>query len=263
MDDGYAPGSKDFRERTLGADWSLARMKAATNQEFAEAFLGAVGASPPVKDVTVLSQVARFSSTELVVSYTSVGGQDPGPRQRTLNLMQSNDCWTVEMPNEAWHRLEEAVVPLKATRPNDAPARVGPSSVALRLTQASFTEAPGMVEARQKGVAGPQGRVWLSESPVITEADVESAIPGSDCEASAVGPDVPSVLLTFSKDGADRLRRWSTANMGKHLAVTVRGEPLVVAKVAGILGNRLSLCLRDASMASAHELARQLMGWQQ
>lgn len=44
------------------------------------------------------------------------------------------------------------------------------------------------------------------------------------------------MLLTFTDEGAERLKLWSSANMGQMLAVTVGDEPIVVAKVAGILG---------------------------
>ncbi|MDQ0086599.1 hypothetical protein J2W35_006986 [Variovorax boronicumulans] len=70
------------------------------------------------------------------------------------------------------------------------------------------------------------------------------------------------MLLIFTDEGAERLKSWSSAHMGQVLAVTVGDEPLVVAKVAGILGKKLSMCLKEARMEEANLLARQLMGWQ-
>jgi hypothetical protein len=262
MDDQYSPGSKDFRERRLGPDWTFARLKAATNKEFAEAFFAAEGSTTRVKDVAVLGHTSRSFGDEIVVGYTVIDGPNPGPKQRILNVRQTNSCWTVEVPQEAWHHLDEIAVQLKATRANAPPARLGPSSISLRVKQASFTEVPGMNEARQRGVAGPHGRVWLSTEFVLSETDVESATAASGCNVTTQGLEEPTVLLTFTDEGAERLRRWSSANMGRVLAVTVGDEPIVVAKVAGVLGKKLSMCLKQAQMSEANLMARQLMGWQ-
>lgn len=262
MDDQYAPGSKAFRERSLGVDWTFARLKAATDREFAAVFLAAEGSSTRVKDVAVLSHTSQSLGDEIVVGYTTIGGPSPGRRQRILSVRQMPPCWTVEMPQEAWLRLDEIAGQLKSTRANVPPARVGPSSVSLQVKLASFTEIPGMEEARQRGVAGPSGRVWLSKEFVLSELDIESAMASSDCNVTAQGLEDPSVLLTFTDEGAERLKRWSSTNMGQVLAVTVGDEPIVVAKVAGILGKKLSMCLKEARMDEANLMARQLMGWQ-
>lgn len=262
MDDQYSPGSKAFRERRLGVDWTFARLKAATDREFAAAFLTAEGSSARVKDVVILSRAPQWFGDEIVVGYTTIGGPSPGRRQRILTVKQTNACWTVEMPQEAWLRLDEIADQLKATRTNLPPARLGPSSVSLQVKLASYTEVPGMEEARQRGVAGPYGRVWLSKESVLSDVDIESATAGSDCNVTTQELEEPSVLLTFTDEGAERLKRWSSVNLGQVLAVTVGGEPVVVAKVAGILGKKLSMCLKEARMDEANLMARQLMGWQ-
>lgn len=263
MDDEYSPGSKALRERRLGADWTFARLQAATDREFAAAFMTAGNLSASVKDVKVLSHTSsRVFGDEVVIGYTVTGGSDIGRRQRVLTVREANTCWMVDMPQEAWLRIDEIANQLKATRPGVPAARLGPSSVSLQVKLASYRELPGMVEARQRGMADPQGRVWLSKEFVLSEADVESATAGSDCSVTTRGLEEPSVQLTFTDEGAEKLRLWSSANMGQLLAVTVDDEPLVVAKVAAVLGKKLSMCLGKARMNEADIMARQLMGWQ-
>lgn len=262
MDDQYSPGSKAFRERRLGVDWTFARLKAATDREFATAFLTAEGPSTRVKDVVILSRAPQWFGEEIVVGYTTIGESNPGRKQRILTVKKTNACWTVEMPQEAWLRLDQIADQLKATRANLPSIRLGPSSVSLQVKLASYIEVPGMEEAHQKGVAGPHGRVWLSKESILSDVDLESATAGSDCNVTTQGLEEPSVLLIFTDEGAERLKRWSSAHMGQVLAVTVGDEPLVVAKVAGILGKKLSMCLKEARMEEANLLARQLMGWQ-
>lgn len=262
MDDQYSPGSREFRERTLGVDWSFARLKAATDREFAAAFMSAKSTSARVKDVAVLSHSSQWFGDEVVVGYTVVGGPSPGRRQRVLTVKSTDGCWTVEIPKEAWLQLDEVADQLKATRVNVPPTRGGPSSVSLKVMLASFTEASGMDEAQRRGVPGPYGRVWLSKEAILSEMDIESATSGSDCNVTSQGLEEPSVLLTFTDEGAERLKRWSSVHMGQTLAVTVEGEPIVVAKVAGVLGKKLSMCLSGADMDEANLMARQLMGWQ-
>lgn len=263
MDDRYSPASKTFRERRIGADWSLARMQAASDAELVSKYMTEGRPSDSVSGVSVLSHTTtRLFGDEVVVGYTVAGGAKPVRQQRILTLREQGGCWTADMPLEAWVRLDDAAKELKATR-SDAPlVRMGPPAASLKVTLASQTERSGMVEGHQRGVEGPYGRVWLSTDSILTEEDVESARASYDCNVTMMEVEEPSLLLTFTDAGADKLKRWSSSNMGQLLAISVDGEPLVVAKVAGVLGKKMSMCLRRARLEEAEVMAQRLMGWQ-
>lgn len=56
------------------------------------------------------------------------------------------------------------------------------------------------------------------------------------------------------------MRRWTEANLGSMLAVIVNESVVVYARVAGVLGDKLTMCLPNAALEEAQALAADLLG---
>lgn len=262
LEDRYAPASLARREKLLGSAFSSEKMRAMPDSEFVARYMGAGDSHGAVSDVQILSHASpRLTGDELVVGYTVNTGAARGRQQRILSARNEGDCWRVDMPLEAWVRLDEVGTALKATRTDLPLARKGPSTAAFQVVAASFSERPDMVQARRPGVASPSDKVWLAKSPILTETDVEGAKAGYSCDLSAMEPEQPGVHIFFSDAGAEKLKQWSSENMGQVLAVAVNGDALLVATVRGILGKQLMLCLEKSSLEDAVALSENLMGW--
>lgn len=262
LEDRYAPASQARREKVLGSSFSNEKMRLMTDSEFVASYMAAGDSRGSVSDVQVLSHASpSLGGDELVVGYTVKAGAARGRQQRILSTRKEGDCWWVDMPLEAWVRLDEVGTALKATRTDMPLTRKGPPTASLQVVPASFVERPDMVQARRPGIAGPSGTVWLAKSPILTEADIDGAKAGYSCDFSAMEPEQPGVHIFFTDAGAEQLKQWSSENMGKVLAVAVNGDALVVATVKGILGKQLMLCLEKSTLEEAVALSENLMGW--
>lgn len=266
MDARYSPDSEAFRERLLGPGWTAQRMAAATDKELVGQFLAggqALRRDWKVSNVRAIdSQRGLLDGREVTVSYqvdsASLGSST---QKRTFTAYPSGKCWLVQMPIESRARLDEIAQALKASRPQVDIAREGPARADWQLAPASYTQRPGMKELARRGEAGSSSSAWVdTAAALLTEKDLVGARAAWDCEASFAGPEDPAIWLTLSADGSNTLTEWTRSHHGAILAMVVNGQVAVIARVAGVLGTKLQMCLPGASLEQAQALANDLMG---
>lgn len=266
MDARYSPDSEAFRERLLGPGWTAQRMAAATDKELVGQFLAGgqtLRRDWKISNVRAIdSQRGLLDGREVTVSYqvdsASLGSST---QKRTFTAHTSGKCWLVQMPIESRARLDEIAQALKASRPQVDIARAGPARADWQLAPASYTPQPGMKELARRGEAGSSSSAWVdTAAALLTEKDLVGARAAWDCEASFAGPEDPAIWLTLSADGSNTLTEWTRAHQGAILAMVVNGQVAVIARVAGVLGAKLQMCLPGASLEQAQALANDLMG---
>lgn len=266
MDARYSPDSEAFRERLLGPGWTSQRMAAATDKELVGQFLA--GGQALRRDWEISKVRAIDSQRDLldgreVKVYYQVESPTLGnsTQKRTFTAHPSGKCWLVQMPIESRARLDEIAQALKASRPQVDIARAGPARADWLVAPASYTPKPGMKELARRGEAGSSSSAWVdTAAPLLTAKDLVGARAAWDCEASFAGPEDPAIWLTLSADGSNTLTEWTRAHHGAILAMVVNGQVAVIARVAGVLGSKLQMCLSGASLEQAQALANDLMG---
>lgn len=261
LDDRYSPDSREFRVRFLGAGWSVDRLTAASDRDLVGSYLAAGEErrrSWSVSEIQVEEPRRSYPGTlEVSVSYRLERLEGTTKQTRQFNVIKRAECWTIEVPIEAWVRTDQLAKILKESRDERGMTRSGPARATLRV-------APGGLEGEPRMQQFPdresKGMVWVDETPLLTESDLESASASWDCEPVGLGPEEPAVRLQFAEQSAKRLTDWSIGRLGRMLAVVVNGKVEVYARVSSRLGSKLSLCMRGGTLEEAQAIAADLMG---
>ncbi len=260
LDDRYSPMSAAFRDRLFSPESNLPRVRTLTDTEFVGQYLAAgqrQGAKVSVADISVVStRTDPHLGTEVTLRYLAKTSAGESVQQRTFSAGRSSGCWRLDVPVEAWARLDQLAKVFKEARPNYIPTHRR-SQVRLLVAPASDSAGPEMQQMRRRGERNSS--VWVSTTPLLTEAEIVGARASWDCEAG-LGPEDASVMVHFNDYGARKLKDWSERNMGSMLAVAVDGEVVTFAKVAGVLGGKLSMCLPGESLGDAERLADAISG---
>ena len=109
----------------------------------------------------------------------------------------------------------------EAVKSEPAPTLAPTPKARLELRLVGSGPGPGLSEMRDLGPSQP---VFVSSSPVITNADIAHARATRHAGAPAVG-------LAFTKRGADTLCDITSANIGKPMGVLVDGKLVNVATI--------------------------------
>jgi hypothetical protein len=261
VDDRYSPDSAQFRNRLLGSDWTQQRIATASDQELVGRFLTGgeqLRKGWRISEVRAIeSKRSYLSDREVTVSYQIETPTTTSTQRREFSAYLAGTCWVVQVPVEAWERVDRLAKILKESRLLVSAPREGPPRASLQVASASDTSRPGMRQLPRRGGASP---VWVDSTALLTGEQVTSAIASWDCEAVGLGPEEPAVRLTFSTEGAAAMRRWTEANRGSMRAVIVNESVVVYARVDGVLGNKLTMCLPSAALEEAQALAADLLG---
>lgn len=256
IDARYSPMSSPFREKLFGTEWTVDRLRTLPDAEFVGRYLAGgsqLRANATVDRFSVLGTTRdpRWGD-ELTVRYT-IGGSTQ-ERRFTAHLKAS--CWFIDVPDEAWARLGQLAQVFKDSRAEPAP-RQGPALLPFLAAAASTTARPGMREMKE--VSGRAGTVWVSSTPILTEANIAGAQAAWECDMGNDPEDV-ALRLRLDEAGAQALKTWSERHQGELLAVALNGEVITAARVRGVLGDKLSLCYRGVSLAQAEDVALRLRG---
>lgn len=264
MDDRYSADSAAFRQRWLGSEWSQERISRASDKELVGKYFVGDGRrqlSTRISEVlAVESRPVPFADREIVVAYVIEEAARKTAGRQEFSANQSGDCWFVQLTTEAWGRLEEVAAILKKSRKQVLIPRQGSSRIKLQVAAASSSEEAGM--QRMPGVDDAT-EVWVASTPLLTQNDVVGAAAAWDCDTGGWGAEEAAVSLTFSSKGADALIRWSEVNIDSMLAVVLDSQVVTVARVASVLGPRLSFCLPGKSLEEAQVIAADLVGARQ
>lgn len=260
LDDRYSPMSAAFRDRLFSPGSDLSQVRTLNDTEFVGQYLAAgqrQRAKMSVADISMVSsQIHPYLGTEVTLRYLAKTSAGESVQQRTFSAANSTGCWKLDVPVEAWARLEQLAKVFKGARPNYTPTH-GKSQVRVLVAPASNSPGPEMQQLQRRGERSSS--VWVSTTPLLTEADIVGARASWDCEAG-LGPEDASVMVHFDDYGTRRLKDWSERNMGSMLAVAVAGKVVTFAKVAGVLGSNLSMCLTGESLEDAEHLADAISG---
>lgn len=264
LDNRYSPDSAGLRERMLGAEWTLPRLRTASDAELVGRYLASgqqrrAGAS--ITDLKLLRrEPAGAGGERITVSYQVHGVGPSATQERTFSAAPSGGCWKLDVPVEAWARLDRVASILKAARPTTDLPREGPARACLHVAPASSGPRPGAQPIPLPAAGGAARKVWVDQAALLTQEDIQATSASWDCDAGP-GPEAAAVRIVFNDRAADTLVAWSERNVGAMLAVVVNGEALVFAKVAGRMDAKLSVCLpEDAPLEEAQALARDLRG---
>ncbi len=260
-DSRYSPDSDGFRTRAFGTDWNPDRFSREADASVVAQFLS--GGQEARKD-WVLSNLRVIGSRadpiqghQIEVTYEIATSRGKFEQRREFTAYQSDSCWKLDVPVEAWARIEHISKILKEGRaPLRPTVKAGPSALRLQVAEASATQFFG---ARELPLRGEARRVWMASKPLATESNVVVARAAWDCE-QGLGPEAPAVLIQFDTDGARRIEHWTRANLGKMLAVAIDDQVVVFARVAAPLKDRLSVCLTGSKLEDAEVLGARLMG---
>lgn len=261
LDDRYAPDSSPLRSRLLGTALMPNELSGLSNTDYVGLYLAAGETRRTTMrliDVQPLSrQPRRYLGEEIVVGYRIAIGESERSQQRTFFASLEGSCWKLEVPLEAWVRLDQLAKILKESRAEPQYTYRQPSTVRLQVAAASDIAIPNSTEYKRPG--SNTASVWVSNAALATEKDIASTSAYWDCDAGR-DPEHPAVILRLSGGGASKLQDWSVRNLGSLLAVVIEGEVVVYAKVAGTLKDRIAICMERKSLHQATELARALVG---
>lgn len=261
LNDRYSPMSSAFREKMFGKEMTTARLTTLSDAELIGRYFAAgqkVRGPSSVDGITLLSKrTDRYFGEEVSIRYHVKTPTGESVQERKFSVSNSSGCWRLDVPIEAWARLGQLSKIFKESRPDLGLNREGPSVVTLRVAAARGTAQEDMREMKQRG--RDRTNVWVSTVPIVTESDVVGASASWDCE-SVLGPEDPSVWIRFNDRAGHALKTWSEKNIGSMLAIAADGEVITYAKVAGVLGNKLSMCLPGEGLDDAEALANALRG---
>jgi len=261
VDNRYSPDSSEFRRRLLGDEWDQERILRATDKELVGEFLRAgekrrkvVG----ISDIQAESVINEpYAGKKVRVSYRLTSAAGSTIQKRDITVSQNAECWLVDVPIEAWVRLEEMSKVLKESRRQSGTSRQGPSRVALQVLPASEYDGAGMKKIQFKSASKD---IWVSTKPIATEVDVVDAYALWDCEPVGLGPEEPAIRIVFSKAGSEAIYGWTKSNIGSMLAVVLDSEVVVYARVAAAFGSRMTLCLPGKTLEQADARTNDLLG---
>jgi hypothetical protein len=264
LDDRYSPDSGPLRARLLGTDISPAQLRAMSHTELVGMFQAA-GASRRqavgLGDVQVTGKSTRpYLGDEVTVSYRLTIGSAETHQERTFSVSSEQGCWKLDVPVEAWVRLDQLAKILKESRTEPQFKVRGMPRASVRVAAASASPFTGSAEHRQRDTS--HAAAWVANSPLLTERDLVGVSASWDCDAGR-GPEDAAIRLHFSERGTAALAKWSKDNLGTMLAVVIDGEVRTFARVSGVLGSKLSVCLPRMTLDDAESLARRLAGMKQ
>lgn len=260
-DSRYSPDSEGFRVRAFGSDWSPDRFARESDASVVGQFL-AVGQEARKDWVLSSLRVSRsqadpIQGQQVEVTYGIATSRGKSEQKREFTAYPTGACWKLDLPIEAWARIERVAKILKEGRTQQPPTlRTGPSALRLQVAEASNASFDG---AQELPLRGETQRIWIGPKPLATETNVLSARAAWDCE-QGLGPEAPALWLQFDADGARRIEQWSGGNLGKMLAVAIDDQVVVFARVAATLKDRLSICLSGSRLEDAELLGARLMG---
>lgn len=225
----------------------------------------AAGASrrPPVRlsDVQVTGKSTRpYLGDQVTVSYRLTNGSAETLQERTLSVSSEQGCWKVDVPDEAWARLDQLAKIFKESRTEPQFKVHGMPRSSVSVAAASALPLTGSTEHRRKDTS--HAAVWVANSPLLTERELVGVSASWDCDAGRA-PEDAAVRLHFSERGTAVLAKWSKENLGAMLAVVIDGEVQTFARIGGVLGSKLSVCLPRTTLDDAESLARRLAGMTQ
>jgi preprotein translocase subunit SecD len=100
---------------------------------------------------------------------------------------------------------------------------------AVRFEVRLAEDSPGL-ELDQATVRGTGERVYLHRQAVLTNGDIASAEPVQDVNGSF------SVTVRFTREGATKLLRTTSQNVGRRLAIMLDGEVAIAPTVRSPIG---------------------------
>lgn len=260
-DSRYSPDSEEFRVRAFGHDWTPDRLSREADANVVGQFL-AGGLDSRID--WVLSKLRVASSRQgpiqgqrVEVTYEVATSRGKSEQRREFTAYPTGSCWKLDVPVEAWVRIEHVAKLLKEGRTQLPPiAKGGPSALRLQVAEASTTPFPGAQEIPLRGEAT---RVWIASKPLATESNILVARAAWDCE-QGLGPEAPAIWLQFDVEGASRIEQWSVGSLGKMLAVAMDDQVVAFARVTAALKDKLSVCLPGSKLEDAELLQARLMG---
>jgi hypothetical protein len=260
-DSRYSPDSATFRVKAFGPEWSSDRFARESDAGVVGQYLSSGQEARKdwmLSDLRVArSRMDPIQGQLVEVRYEITTSRGKSEQRREFRAYPTGSCWKLDVPVEAWVRVEHVARVLKEGRTQQPQAdRAGRPTLRLQVAEASSASFSG---ARELPLRGEMQRVWMASKPLATEANVLSARAAWDCE-QGFGPEAAALWLQFDADGARRIAQWSGGNLGKMLAVAIDDQVVVFARVAGALKDRLSVCLPGSRLEDAELLGARLMG---
>lgn len=108
-----------------------------------------------------------------------------------------------------------------------------PAKVKVEFRRAETKAAEGLIEAT---VPNQKDKIYLHKTNDLTEADIAKAHFKKDRQTSQ-----PTIDIDFTKDGADKMFKMTSAHLGKPLAILVDGKVICAAIVHVTISERASI----------------------
>lgn len=131
-------------------------------------------------------------------------------------------------------------------RAADQPSRPAP----LEFRLAEERPAEGLVEA---AVPGMDDKIYLRPTAELTQVDV------ADVKAARDERDSPQVELVFTAQGGAKMRKLTSSNNGKRLAILVGGKVVTAPTIRSTIGDRAVITGRF-SPAEVEQMVRTIQG---
>jgi preprotein translocase subunit SecD len=126
-------------------------------------------------------------------------------------------------------------------------------TVQVELRRAEYESAPGLTEAK---VMGTEKTIYLHASPDLTNDDIASAC---FVEVLDNGVGRPTVEVTFTEQGQQKMAKLSKAHLQKPLAILVDGQVVAAPVIRSELGKTVQIT-GTFSKAEAVKIADGLNG---
>lgn len=91
--------------------------------------------------------------------------------------------------------------------------------------------------------------IYVDPTPLVTDADIEKATIGQDQDGEA------AVYVTLTDKAAQRLLAFTTANLGRRLAVLMQENALIAPVIRGAFGKSFRVSGGQMSPKEAQEMA--------
>ena len=138
----------------------------------------------------------------------------------------------------AWVILAWTATPLGAEQ----------GEVTLEIRRAETTAGEGLKEAR---ISKSDRRIYLHRQPEATNADIADVRVVKDEQGR------PALEITFTEEGAQKMKQLSREHLGKPVAIMVNGRVIAAPVLRGEISRRAKIT-GDFSLAELEQLARQI-----